>query len=143
MSKARIHTVSLSEAERHDLGRIVSVGVHHSREITRARILLAVADGRSDAEIVSALGVSLPTISNTTKRFALERLGALKERPRCGGPKKITPEICAHITAIASTEPPEGYTKWTMAMIADRVVEIGSLEGLSRESVRLVLKKTF
>lgn len=142
MSKPRVHTVSLSEAEHRDLKDFVSVGIHRSREITRARILLAVADGRSDAEIVSALGVSLPTISNTTKRFAGERLGALKDRPRCGGPKKITPELCAHITAIASTEPPAGYAKWTMAMIADRVVKISSLESISHESVRLVLKKT-
>lgn len=143
MSGRRIHTVSLTEEERRVLQQFVSQGVHRAREITRARILLFVADNRSDAAIVAALGVSLPTIRHTTSRFASERLGSLNDRPRSGGPKKITPTVCVHMTAIASTTPPQGYSSWTMQMIADRIVETGILSSVSDESVRLVLKKMF
>jgi DNA-binding CsgD family transcriptional regulator len=141
MGRLRRYTVALTDAERTELDQFVSRGIHSSREITRARILLLVSEQRPDAEIVAALGISLPTISATAKRFMDERLGCLKERPRSGGPAKITPTVCAHITAIASTTPPEGYSSWTMQMIAGRIVETGILSSVSDESVRLVLKK--
>jgi transposase len=143
MSRERKYMVKLSDAERNELERFVSTGVHRAQEITRARILLAVTDGCSDKEIATRLGISAPTISHTTKRFASERLGAILDRPRSGAPGKITPEICAHITAVASTTPPPGYAAWTMQMVADKVVEQGLLSTLSDESVRLVLKKRF
>lgn len=143
MGVHRKYTVALTAEERSELERMVSVGRHAARSITRARILLLVEAGRSDKDITGVLGICGATISNTTGRFADERLGALNERPRCGGAVKLTGDVRARMTAIASTTPPEGYARWTLNMIADRTVALGVLESVSDESVRTVLKKTF
>lgn len=142
MSRKRKYSVNLTDQERSELEHFVKCGVHRAKEITRARILLAVADGCSDKDITSHLRITAPTIGHTTKRFEHERLDAILDRPRSGAPPKITPEIRAHITAIASTTPPPGYAAWTMQMVADTVVAQGVLSTLSDESVRLVLQKT-
>lgn len=142
MATRRKYTVNLKGEEQEELERMLSAGRHSARSLTRARILLLVAQGRQDKDIQEILNISAVSIGNTTKRFQTERLGALKERPRCGGPVKLTGEVCARITAIASTKPPEGYGSWSLQMIAERTVEMGILESVSDESVRRVLKKT-
>jgi transposase len=99
--------------------------------------------GLDNPTIAQRRGISRATVENIQRRYrkgGLER--ALHEAPRSGQPKKITQREEAYITAIACSEPPAGQARWTMQMMADRLVELRYLDALSAESVRLVLKKT-
>lgn len=142
MARPRMYPVLLSEDERASLRRMIGAGIHRSRELNRARILLFIDEDRTDSEIVSALGVCSATIYNVCRRFQSGRLGTLKDAPRTGPPKKLTGAVSARITAIASTQPPEGYASWTMQMIADRAIAMEILPSISDESVRTMVKKT-
>jgi transposase len=116
--------------------------------LTRARILLLSDEGlagssKSDAQIVSSLGVCSTTVASIRKRFAQEGLeSALQERPRPGQPIKFDGNVKAHLMVLACTDPPEGHARWTLRMLADKAVEVGLVESLSHETVRQVLKKT-
>lgn len=120
-------------------------GLHPAREIKRAMILLDSTDPTLDnPTIAHRQGVSCATVENVQRRYRQEGLErALQEAPRSGQPKKITQREEAYLTAIACSQPPLGQARWTMQMIADRVVELRYLEAISAESVRLVLKKTY
>ncbi|HZC00676.1 MAG TPA: helix-turn-helix domain-containing protein [Gammaproteobacteria bacterium] len=115
-----------------------------AREIKRALVLLNSTDPTLDnSTLAQRFGVSRATVDHVQRRYrrgGLER--ALHEAPRSGQPKKITQGEEAYITAIACSKPPAGQARWTMQMIADRLVELRYLEAISEESVRLVLKKT-
>lgn len=143
MAKYRI-PLTLSEEERTFLREFTRKGIHPARELKRALILLDSTDSTLDnLTIAQRLGVSRATVENVQRRYrsgSLER--ALHEAPRIGQPKKITLREEAYITAIACSEPPAGQARWTLQMIADRLVELRYLEAISEESVRLVLKKT-
>lgn len=136
--------LTLSEDERTFLLDFTRKGLHPAREIKRALVLLDSTDPRLDnPTIAQRLGVSPATVENVQRRYRRGGLeGALHEGPRTGQPKKITQREEAYITAIACSEPPTGQARWTMQMIADRLVELHYLDAISDESVRLVLKKT-
>lgn len=142
MATRRKHTVILKGEEQSELERMLSAGTHSARTLRRAQILLLVASGRQDKDIEAILNVSAVTIGRTTRGFQKERLGILIEKPRCGSPVKLTGDICARITAIASTTPPEGYASWSLRMIAERTVSMGIVGSIANESVRSILKKT-
>ena len=143
MPKSRT-VLALSEEERERLREMTRKGVHGVREVKRAAILLASGEaGLSNAQIAERVGVCLATVENVQRRYrtgGIER--ALKEAPRSGQPKKIGARQEAQISAIACSQPPAGHVRWTLQMIADRVVELRYLEAISDESVRLTLKKT-
>jgi transposase len=87
-------------------------------------------------------GVSCATVENLQRCYRQEGLErALQEAPRSGQPKKIPQREAAYSTAMAGSPPPLGQARWTMQMLADRVVELRYLEALSAESVPLVLKR--
>jgi transposase len=115
----------------------------------RAQILqdLDEAGGRQP-ESVSAIakkrGVCSNTVINVRKRFAEEGIDAAVFRKKRSTPPvaaKVTGEVEAHIIARACSNPPEGYTRWSMKMIADKIVLDGVIDSISDETVRLVLKK--
>lgn len=143
MAKHRI-PLNLSKDERTFLLDFTRKGLHPAREIKRALILLDSTDTTLDnPTLAQRFGVSRATVENVQRRYrrgGLER--ALHEAPRSGQPKKITQREEAYITAIACSEPPAGQARWTMQLIADRLVELCYLDAISDESVRLVLKKT-
>lgn len=139
------HRVKLSEHERQYLQRIVESGKDKARKITRCRILLLAdeAKGKTDEQIADVLGVCLATIFNIRRRYhkgGLER--AIQEDPRSGQPPKFNGKSMAKITAIACSKPPEGRSKWSLRLLADRVVELDIVEAISYNSVRNILKKT-
>ena len=146
MSLKKKYHVHLREEERNALHQFVSCGTKKARSITRARILLLADAGRSDHEIITVLGVSRPTVSAVRKRYAKrdERpiLSVLSDAPRAGRPVTIDSRVEAHISLIACSEPPEGRTRWTLHMIADKLVELAVIESISHERVRTALKKT-
>jgi len=136
------YLVDLSADEREELSQLVRRGKHSSRKVTRARILLLASDGAADEQVVAALKTGFATVERTRKRFVEEGLGCLKERARRGQARKLTGKQEAHLVAVACSAPPGGRARWTLRLLADKVVELGFASSIARETVRQVLKKT-
>jgi transposase len=99
-----------------------------------------------DEEIMEVLGVSRPTVT-TMRRKAQEHAGedireVLQDAPRPGQPVKLDSRVAAHVALIACSEAPPGAARWTLQLIADRLVALNLVEGICLESVRQALKKT-
>jgi len=145
MSKKQ-NAITLTPAERQELERFVTRGKKSAREITRARILLLTQDGRQVTEIARTLGVSRGTIYNVDKRYQRKKprtplVEVLEEGPRSGRPLKLDSRVQAKVTLIACSEPPTGRARWTLHLMADKLVKLGVTESISHESVRQLLKK--
>lgn len=141
MPKKR-YIVDLTPAERAELLALTSKGELRARKMKRAQILLKADQGATDAEIVAALGVSRPCVERVRKRFVeggLER--GLNEAPRPGKAPKLNGKQQARLIAEACSAPPEGHKRWTLQLLADRVVALELAETFSYEAVRRVLKK--
>ncbi len=136
------YLVDLSSDEREELCQLIRRGKHSSRKVTRARILLLAADGATDEQIVASLKTGFATVERTRKRFVEEGLGCLNERRRRGAERKLTGKQEAHLVALACSTPPRGRARWTLRLLADKVVELGFASSIARETVRQVLKKT-
>jgi len=139
------HRVKLNEQERQYLQKIVKSGEDKARKITRCRILLLADEskGKTDQEISDALNVCLATIFNIRRRYHHGGLEyAIEEAPRSGQPPKFTGKSMAKITAIACSKPPEGRSRWSLRLLADRVIELDIVETISHQSIRNILKKT-
>lgn len=137
------HCVKLKKHARQYLQKIVESGEEKARKITRCRILLLADKGKTDQEISDALNVCLATIFNIRRRYCqggLER--AISEEARSGQPPKFKGKTMAKITALACSKPPEGHAKWSLRLLADRVIELDIVETISHVSVRDILKKT-
>ena len=109
--------------------------------MTRARILLKAAAGAEDSAIAAALSIGRATVERTRQRFVEEGLEALEERPRPGTQPKLDAQAQARLIAEACSTAPEGCKRWTLHLLADRVVTLGLAAAYSYESVRRVLKK--
>src|SRR5215470_12454077 len=145
MSKKQ-NAIKLTSAQRQELERFVTRGKKSAREITRARILLLTQDGRQVTDIARTLGVSRGTIYNVYQRYQRKKLRTplvevLEEEPRSGRPLKLDGRVQAKVTLIACSEPPTGRARWTLHLIADKLVKLGVTESISHESVRQLLKK--
>jgi transposase len=136
------YLVDLTADERATLQALVRRGKTQARKVTRARILLHAARGAADSEIVTALGVGLATVERTRRRFVEEGLAALNERPRPGARRRLPEKAEARLVAEACSAAPEGRKRWTMRLLAGRVVELGLAPSCSHETVRRVLKKS-
>jgi transposase len=137
--------VKLNEQERQTLQKIVRSGKDKARKITRGRILLLAdeSSGKTDEEISDALNVCRATIFNIRRRYCQEGLErAMGEGARSGQPPKFKGKAAAKITAIACSTPPEGQARWSLRLLADRVVELNIVESISHQSVSNILKKT-
>jgi transposase len=142
----RRRKVPLTKAQRTELETFVAHGKKSAREINRARVLLLAEEGKGDSEIARLLGLSRGTVYNVCKKYqakAHHPLGELlQEAPRSGRPIQIDSRVEAQVTLIACSDPPAGAARWTLHLIADKVVKLGVLDSLSHESVRQLLKKT-
>lgn len=139
---AKIYRVTLSDEERACLEAVVRKGKSAARKITVARVLLKAAGGASDGEIVEALGVSRVTCERLRKRCVEEGVqSCLERKKRASVPVKVTGEVEARIVALACTKPPQGHARWTLRLLAHRVVELEYLDSISHETVGQVLKK--
>jgi len=138
----KIYVVDLTEAERNELRDLVKKGTVGARKLTRAHILLHADDGATDKEIAKALHCGQSTVGRTRKRFVegdLQR--ALNDDPRPGGERKLDVKQEAYLIALACSTPPEGHTRWTMQLLADKMVQFKQVESISDETVRRTLKK--
>ena|ERR1700685_3069928 len=139
----KIYVVALTNEERETITDLLNKGTTPARVLRRAHILLHADEGRSDEEIAAALHVARATVERIRKRFVagnLER--ALREDPRPGGQRKLDAKQEAYVIATACSAPPTGKAKWTMQLIADRLVELQVVSDISDETVRRTLKKT-
>ena len=135
------YLVTLEDDERQQLEALLHSGTHATRKVTRARILLKAAAGVEDSAIAAALSVGRATVERTRRRFVEEGLGVLEERPRPGTLPKLDAKAQARLIAEACSAAPEGRQRWTLHLLADRVVALGLAAAYSYESVRRVLKK--
>ena len=142
------YIVSLSPEERQYLEQLVTTGKRAASTINHARILLK-ADSQQpngswrDQAIKDALDISIRTIERVRQRFVEEGLeGGLQPRPGRGRKPTIVGETEAHLVALRCSEPPSGQGRWTLRLLAGRMVELDYIDQLSHESVRQVLKKT-
>ena len=122
--------------------RLTTKGKSGARKIRRARILLLANDGYIDKEVARALGAAVTTVERVRKRFVEEGLeAALSERPRPGAARKLDGHQQAYLVALACSDPPEGKKRWSMRMLANRLVELEVADEISDETVRRTLKK--
>jgi putative transposase len=143
VSRKTIFCVRLKKEDREDLNRYLRRGKSSARSLTRARILLLADEGSSDEEIVESLKVSRTTVNRIRKRYCEGGLEfALYEKPRSGAPLKLDGRIEAQLTLLACSEPPEGRSRWTLRLLADKLVELEAVDSISHMSVHRLLKKT-
>lgn len=144
------YVVTLTEDERKTLGRLTNKGKHKSQKILNALILLGCDEGSgqidrlTNEEISRVLAVSMRKIDRVKKRFVMDGLEvALGERQANRVyAKKADGDFEAHLVALSCGEPPEGFARWSLRLLADKVVELKYIDNISHETVRRVLKKT-
>jgi putative transposase len=142
VSRKKLYHVRLNEEETEELSRYLRRGKSSARSLTRARILLLADEGRDDGDISEALKVSKSTANRIRKRYFEGGLEfALHEKARSGAPTKIDGRIEAQLTLLACSEPPDGRSKWTLRLLADRLVELEAVDSISHMSVQRLLKK--
>ena len=145
MPRKRI-TITLTKQDENILDQYVSQGQKNAREINRARILLMANAGKKVKEIKQALGVSHTTICNVRQNYNRGEhnhiLDFIKDKPRSGRPLEFDSRVEAKVSMIACSQPPAGAARWTLHMIADKLVKLEEVESISHESVRQLLKKT-
>jgi len=135
--------IDLTASDREELRQLTRKGKASARKLNRARILLLVDEGHSEQEIAAILQTSGNTIWRTKVRYNEGGLElALNDIARPGAPHKLDSQQEAVIVALACSAPPEGYSQWTMQLLADRLVELNVVDNISDETIRLMLKKT-
>jgi transposase len=138
----KIYIVDLTKEERTYLLDFIKRDKQSARKLNRARILLQADEGKTDDEIAAALHTGTATVYRTRERFVSGNLaGALNERPRLGGQKKLDEKGEAVLETLARSQPPAGRKRWTLQLLADRLVQLNLVESISHETVRQELKK--
>lgn len=139
--------IYLEENERKELEQMIKSGKHSARVLARARALLLLdrsqGQRRTIKQVMDGSMVSQGTVSNLKKRYFAEGLqAALYEKPRPGAKPKLHGEVEAHLIAMVCSDPPEGYDRWTLRLLADRLVELELVDEISHTAVAKKLKKT-
>jgi transposase len=143
------NSIELTQEQRKLLSEIISTGKAAARTIQHAQVLLKIDSGKdgpswSDRQVKDAYGVSSSTIWRMRRRFLEHGLkNALNRRPQPERPekRKVTGEQEAQLIALACTEPPTGYSQWSIRLLRKRVVDLHIVEEVGREVIRLVLKR--
>jgi transposase len=141
------HVVRLTAAERAALCLVARSGQAPARKVLRAKILLKADVGGgvcTDQEIAEALEVGRATVERVRARFVRERRTALERRPQPQRPDKrvLDGQSEAHLVMLACSKPPEGHGRWSLDLLAERMVKLRYVPGISRDTVRRALKKT-
>ena len=143
------YIVTLTREERDQLTTLASKGKHSAQQILNALILLGCDEGEfqsqrsKNEELSRVLNISMRKIDRVKERFVTEGLEIAltgRERTRIY-PKKADGDFEAHLIALSCSEPPEGYSRWTLRLLADKVVELQYIDAISHETIRQILKK--
>lgn len=136
------YIIDLTAAEQTCLLNLIKKGKPSARKVARAPILLQAAEGATDEAIAQALHLSVSTVHRTRQRLVEAGLtAALSECPRPGKRPALSGKQEAFLVALACSTP-QGRRRWTMQLLADRLVELRQSEAISHDTVRRVLKKT-
>jgi len=143
------YIVTLTEEERQRLQEMLSRGKAAAQKLTHARILLKAdaavgGPGWNDEAIAEALEVGRATVERVRKEFVEEGLEAALacRKPRRQYRRKLDGDGEAHLVALACQNPPEGRSRWTLKLLADRMVQLEYVDQISYQTVRRTLKKT-
>lgn len=142
------YKITLTSSERSELKKLINKGKSTARKFIHARILLKADESsegekQKDADIAKALSVHRRTIERVRKRFVEEGFdSALNPKPVSRRPRKIDGKNEAILISLVCSKAPEGRVRWTMQLLADKMVELGHVDSLSGEAVRKALKKT-
>jgi len=139
--------IELKEDERAELERQIHAGNSSVRKQTRVRILLlsdrSQGQKRTDQEVADAAICSTSTVRSIRRRYVEGGLSAaLNDKGWPGAKPKLTGEVEAKLIMLACSEPPKGFARWTLRLLADQMVELGYIEEVSHVTVREWLKKT-
>lgn len=133
--------VKLSQLDQDYLTSLLAKGQASARVFKRATALLELHRGKTLTDVAKTLKISSFTVANWRDNYQANGLSALNDKPRSGRPVEISGQERAKITALACSSPPAGRARWTLRLLADKVVELGYCETLSHTAVRQILKK--
>lgn len=145
------YIVTLTQKERANLKEITSRGKHQSQKVINALVLLGCDEGEfqekrsTNEEISCVLKIGMRKIDRIKKRFVEEGIDITLNGKREGSriySKKADGDFEAHLVALSCSEPPEGFARWSLRLLADKVIELNYLDKVSHETIRQVLKKT-
>ncbi len=145
------YIVTLTQEERANLMEITSKGKHQSQKVINALILLGSDEGEfqgkrsTNEELSCVLKIGMRKIDRIKKRFVEEGIDIALNGKREGSriyPKKAASDFEAHLIALSCSDPPEGFARWSLRLLADKVIELKYLDKVSHETIRQVLKKT-
>ncbi len=145
------YIVTLTQEERANLMEITSKGKHQSQKVINALILLGSDEGEfqgkrsTNEELSCVLKIGMRKIDRIKKRFVEEGIDIALNGKREGSriyPKKADGDFEAHLIALSCSDPPEGFARWSLRLLSDKVIELNYLDKVSHETIRQVLKKT-
>jgi transposase len=144
---AKKYRVKLPEEQRATLGELTSRGITPVRKHKRARVLLLVDENsdqgrKNDPEVGELVGLSPSTVQRIRRQFVEEGLEATLNQPGPGMPRIFDDKDRAAIVALARSEPPEGHARWTLRLLADKLVELEIVDSISYHAVGGILKET-
>ena len=143
------YVVTLTKEEREILGNLVAKGKHHSQKILNTLILLDCDTGEhqvarsTNEKIARVLNISMRKIDRVKKRFVEEGFDAALDKRKADRvyEKKTDGDFEARLIALSCGNPPEGFARWSLRLLADKVVELHYIDSISHEAIRRILKK--
>jgi len=143
-------TVTLTQEERIELKQIASKGKHKSQKVINSLILLGCDEGTyqktrsTNEEISRVLKISMRKIDRVKNRFVVDGLDVALNGQKGSRvyAKKADGDFEAHLVALSCSDPPDGFARWSLRLLADKVVELNYIDAISHESIRRILKKT-
>jgi len=133
--------VQLTEEDKKSLEELLSKGSLKVRSHKRALALQMLDKGMSYVEVQKQLNVSNISISKWASKYNSEGLSFLKDKPRSGRPIGLSGADRAKVTALACSDPPAGYARWSLRLLADKLVELEYVDNISFKQVGNILKK--
>ena len=133
--------IKLTSSDQKSLEVLLKKGTLKVRKQKRAQALLELHKGKTYVEIAELVNMSYPTVLSWAKKYNSEGLKFLDDKPRSGRPVGLSGEERAKITALACSDPPEGYARWSLRLLSDKLVELNIVESISFKQVGNILKK--
>jgi len=134
--------IQLSESERTQLEQLLNQGSLPARKFKRVLAILELNRGRTFTAVAQTVGATIQSVSIWASKYRESGLAGLEDQPISGRPVTISGEERAKITALACSQAPEGYSQWTLRLLAEKAVELELVEEISHTHVGRILKKT-
>ena len=134
--------IKLSDADRETLTAMLAKGTLKAKAFKRATGLLELDRSKTFKEVAKTLNVDYNTVSNWRKSYNREGIKCLHDKPRSGRPIVIDGDQRAKVTALACSQAPEGYARWCLRLLAEKVIELGYCDSISHTQIGNILKKT-